>query len=223
MVFPPQKPQVRAAERDEPRIRRWIERDWPRIKRRARRRRAHLVFLDETGFLLTPWVRRSWAPRGQTPVVRDRMRHRRKLSAIGAITISPQRRRLGCYMHLHEEAIGEAHIVVFLRDLLRHLRGDVVLVWDNLSAHGSAMVRDYVARHRRLAVEPLPPYAPELNAQEYAWGYLKTGPLANLCPNDVDELADHVATAACGVRNEQPLLRGFVHATGLPIRLKRLM
>lgn len=220
MVFPPQKPERRAAERNEARIHHWIERDWPRIKRKARRRNAHIVFLDEAGFMLTPLLRRSWGPRGETPVLHDRMRNRRHVSAIGAISISPVRKRLNWYMHLHHDSVGEAHVVAFLRDLTRQLRGDIVLVWDNLGAHRSGMVRDYLAGQPRLIPEFLPPYAPELNAIEYGWGHLKSNPLANLCPADTHELEGHVGAAACEIRADQSLLRGFVHATGLPIRLE---
>lgn len=219
MVFPPQKPERRAAERDEARIQGWIERDWPRIKRKASRRQAHLVFLDEVGFMLTPVVQRTWALCGQTPVLQDRQRRHGHLSAIGALSISPIRKRLNCYMHLHEESIGEAHVIAFLNDLQRHLRGDIVLIWDNLSAHHSAMVQDYLERHPRLIPEYLPPYAPELNPIEYGWAYLKTSPLANLCPRNTQELSDHVCAAVCEMPVDQARLRGFVKATGLPIRL----
>jgi transposase len=63
-----------------------------------------------------------------------------------------------------------------------------------------------------------PPYAPELNAIEYAWGYLKTNPLANLWPHDTDDLTDHVSEAFCEARTEQSRLRGLVEATGPPIQ-----
>jgi len=91
-------------ERDEEALAQWVERDWPRIKRRAARTGAHIVFIDETGFLLHPLFRRTWAPRGQTPVLRHRMRHRRRVWAIGGLSISPQRRRLGWYLRFHVDA-----------------------------------------------------------------------------------------------------------------------
>lgn len=220
MVFPPQKPERRAAQRDEARIKRWVRHDWPRIKKKARRRNAHLVFLDEVGFMLNPVVQKTWALTGQTPILPQRMRNRHHLSGIGALTISPARQRLNWYMHLHDQAITESHVMAFLRDLQRHLRGEIVLLWDNLGAHHSAAMQDYLASHRRLIPEFLPPYAPELNAIEYAWSYLKTNPLANLAPDNTDELAGHVTDAFCQHRTKQNLLRGFVHATGLPIQLE---
>lgn len=220
MVFPPQKPERRAVERDEQAIRRWIERDWPRIKRKARRLAAHIVFIDETGFLFAPLVRRTWALRGHTPVLHQRMRHHRKLSAIGGISISARRRRLGRYLHLHPDcSIDQDGVIAFLRDLLRHLRGHVIVIWDRLRTHRSAAVRQFVHERGRLHIELLPPYAPELNPNEYSWAHTKCNALANDTPMDIDALGKHVSAAVRPTQRDQPLLRGFVYATGLPIRL----
>lgn len=178
------------------------------------------MFIDETGFLLAPLVRRSWALRGCTPLLHQRTYHHRKVSAIGAISLSPHRRRLGRYLHLHpDSSVDQDRVVVFLRDLLRHLRGPVIVIWDRLQAHRGTQVRRYVQTVRRLRIESLPPYAPELNPNEYGWSHVKCNPLANDTPADVAELCDHVAAACRAARSDQSLLRGFLRATGLPIRL----
>lgn len=169
---------------------------------------------------MSPWVRRTWAAAGCTPLLHQRTRSYRHVSAIGAITISPRRQRLGLFLHLHpDESIRQEQAVQFLKGLLRHLRGHVVLVWDRLSVHRGGRVQQFIDDHHRLHVEPLPPYAPELNAVEYLWGWLKTNPLANRCASDLDELTHDVQRSSEGVMNNQQLLRGFVHATGLPIQL----
>ena len=85
------------------------------------------MFLDESGFLLIPNVRKTWAPIGCTPTVRHSYR-RDKLSAISAVSVSQARTRMGLYMHLHPDNITGAEVVVFLRDLLRHLRGPIELL-----------------------------------------------------------------------------------------------
>lgn len=178
------------------------------------------MFIDETGFLMHPVVRRTWAPRGQTPVLRQRTRSHRKISAIGGISISPHRRRLGWYLHFHrDDSIRQEQVIAFLRHLLRHLRGPVIVVWDRLGAHRGAQVRAYAAAQPRLRLELLPAYAPELNPNEYGWSHLKYGTLANFCPHDLDELEAGVFVAAVGAQSQQALLRSFVHATELPIRL----
>jgi len=167
-----------------------------------------------------PVVRRTWAPRGQTPLLHHRTRHHRKISAIGGVSISPHRRRLGWYLRFHrDESIRQEQIIAFLRHLLAHLRRQVIVVWDRLGAHRGAQVRQYVARQRRLRLELLPAYAPELNPNEYGWSHLKYGPLANFCPHDLDELEQSVFVAAIGAQSQRTLLRSFIRATELPIRL----
>lgn len=198
-----------------------MERDWPRIIRLAARRHAHLVFIDETGFLLLPLVRRTWALRGQTPILRTRMRRRRRVSTIGGLSISPGRRRLGWYLRFHQDlGIRQEQVIEFLRYLLHHLSGRLVVVWDHLGAHQSKALRLGLTRCRRIHLEFLPPYAPELNPNEYAWSYLKTGALANFCPDDLEQLYKNVLEAAQVVTTQQDLLRAFVRGTKLPIKLK---
>jgi hypothetical protein len=94
----PQKPQQRARERDEQAIAKWPTEDWPRIKK-ARREGRTIVFIDQTGFMLQPTVRRPWAPQGQSPTHHSWDRHER-LSITGAITISPLQKRLGFYFSM---------------------------------------------------------------------------------------------------------------------------
>ena len=218
--FTPQKPKRRAIERDEEAIARWIRKGLAADQKKARRRQAHLVFADESGFLMSPLVRRTWAAAGCTPVLHQRTRSYRHVSAVGAITISPRRKRLGLFLQLHPDAsIRQQQAIQFLKGLLRHLRGHVVLVWDRLSVHRGRLVQKFINGNHRLDVESLPPYAPELNAIEYLWGWMKTNPLANRCPSDLDELTRDVQRSTEGVMNNQQLLRGFVHASGLSIQL----
>ena len=198
-----------------------MEHDWERIKRRARRDRAHLVFIDETGFLLHPLVQKTWAPRGQTPVLRHRTRHHRRVSAIGGLSISPERRRLGWYLRFHlDRSIRQEQVVEFLRHLLGHLRGKILVVWDHLQAHKSHLLRQWLRRCHRVHLEYLPGYSPELNPNEYGWAYLKGRPLANYCPPDVEHLHARVLVAARDAAGRQSLLGGFIRATHLAIQIQ---
>jgi putative transposase len=166
-------------------------------------------------------VRRTWAPRGQTPVLRTRTRHRRRVSAIGGLSISPGRRRLGWYLQFHLElGIRQEQVIQFLRHLLRQLGGRMLVVWDHLGAHKGRQLRQWLRRCRRVHLEFLPSYAPELNPNEFGWSYLKTGELANYCPEDAEDLHARVLVVAEDVATQQDLLRGFVRGTKLPIAFK---
>lgn len=166
-------------------------------------------------------MRCTWSPVGQTPLVVHRTRHHRRVSAIAAVTISPRRRHLGWYLALHRDgAIRQEQVLTFLVDLHRHLRSPVIVIWDNLNSHKSRRVREFADGSNWLvALERLPPYAPELNAVEYGWSYTKFVELANATPADVDELYKAVVVANEPIRGNQRHLAGFVRATGLPIDL----
>jgi transposase len=186
-----------------------------RGKKNAQRLKAHLVFADESGFLLIPNVRRTWAPRGQTPVVRHRYR-RDKISAISAITVSPRRHRLGLYLHLHPDGnITHVEVAVFLRALLRHLRGHVIVLLDGGSIHKGSDVQALRARCPRLHVEWFPGYAPELNPDELVWAHFKAT-LANGHPANLVALERTLCRITNEVRRRPALLRSFVTGSELP-------
>lgn len=176
------------------------------------------MFLDESGFLLIPTVRRTWAPRGHTPLVRHRYR-RDKISAISAVTLSARRRRLGLYLHFHpDQNITHVEVALFLRALLRHLRGHVIVLWDGGSIHKGPDVRTLRARCPRLHVERFPAYAPELNPDEFVWGYLKRA-LANGRPDSLRDLLATLSRLTRRVGHRPDLLRAFIRASDLPIAL----
>lgn len=176
--------------------------------------KAYLVFLDESGFLLVPTVRRTWAPRGKTPIVRHRYR-RDKISAISAVTLSPTRRRCGLYAHFHYDNITHVETALFLRLLLRHLPGHIIVLMDNGSIHRGEDVEALLARHPRLHLEWFPSYAPELNPDELVWSYLK-GQLANGGPDDIEELMDDLTRETRRIRRIPAILRAFILGSGLP-------
>ena len=176
------------------------------------------MFLDESGFLLIPTVRRTWAPRGQTPLLHHRYRHD-KVSAISAITVSPARQHCGLYAHFHLANITHVEVAAFLRELLRHLAGPLFVVWDGGAMHRGAAVRQLLARHPRLHVERFPAYAPELNPDELVWSYLK-GRLANGRPDTIDALLTDLTRVARRLRRRPALLRACIAGSALPFRFR---
>lgn len=190
-------------------------------QKNARRLNATLVFLDESGFMLRPLVRRSWAPRGQTPIVRcwDR---RDRLSVIGAITVPPsrQRHRLSAVFRIHACNIRTPQATEFLRLLDRHLRGPLIVVQDKLNVHRAAVKRWRAGRPRdapKVMVEWLPSYAPELNPAEQLWNHGKRVDLANLAPTDRDDLRVHVRRSLIRQRCRPNLLAAAFDHAGLPL------
>jgi transposase len=194
----------------------------PKIIRKARRRKAHLIFLDESGFMLTPTVRRTLAPRGQTPIIRSWDR-RDRISAISAVTVGPKRRRVGLYFRLLADDVN-AHgedTVDFLRQLRRHIPGPMTILWDRGQIHDrSKVVRAYLAGHPEVVTEKLPSYAPETNPDEMVWQHTKHGRLANFAPEDTAELRAVLVEEFGRIHGKPELLSAFIRHAGVPVRLR---
>jgi transposase len=185
------------------------------VKKNAARLGAHLVFADESGFLLTPTVAKTWAPVGKTPIVQH-LDRRDRVSAISAITVSPRRRRFNLYFQLHLKNIRQQEACTFLRHLLRHLRGHVYLLWDGGPPHTGRLVRNLARRVPRLHLVRFPGYAPELNPDEGIWKLAK-GMLTNGCPVDKTELLATVTKALQTIRHNTKNLRACIRHSGLPL------
>jgi transposase len=183
-----------------------------------------LVFLDESGFMLTPTVRRTLAPRGKTPILKTWDRHDR-ISAISAVTISPRRRRLGLYFRLLPEG-ANAHgedTVAFLRQVRDHIRGPMTILWDRAQIHDrSRAVKAYRAEHPEIVTEQLPSYAPETNPDENVWQHTKHARLANFAPEDTRELRRAMIEEFDRLHGRPDLMAAFIRHARIPVRLRRL-
>lgn len=162
-------------------------------------------------------MRRTWAPVGRTPVLDAFGRHREKVSVIGAVSISPVAQRLGFYFATDPEGyFTPEKVAEFLRDLLKHLRGKVIVVWDGGPNHKGPAIRKFLARNKRLRLERLPAYSPDLNPVEAVWSWLKYGELANFVPADVAELDDRVLEHLIELKCDPGLLRRLWDGSELP-------
>ena len=212
-----QKPRRRARERDEDAIQFFKRVRFPNIAKAARQRQAHLVFLDESGYMLTPTVRRTWAPRGSGPIL-DCWDRRDRLSAISCLTVSPKAKRLNLYFQVLPHTVHGEDVVHFLRELKKSLGGPLTVLWDRGPVHRkSLVVRAFLAEHPEILAEDLPAYAPEINPDELVWGWSKYGRLANLAAENTDQLAEHVIDELIYLKQHPELLASFVEKTELPL------
>jgi len=108
---------------------------------------------------------------------------------------------------------------MFLRELLRHLRGPVIVLLDNSSTHKGEPLRQLLRRHPRLHIEHFPSYAPELNPDEGVWSLAKRA-LANSCPDDLEELVEDVIQSINRIRDSTHKLRGCIVQSELPSFLR---
>jgi len=213
----PQKPRRQARERQEDNIATWKRETFPALLEATIEREAHLVFLDESGFMLTPTVRRTWAPQGATPLLKcwDR---RDRVSCISCITLSPRRARTNFYFRLlpDNKNAKAKDIVAFLRELKRELGGAFTVVWDGSNIHSrSRLVKAYLEKHPEIQAVTLPGYAPELNPDEGVWGWTKYGRLANLVAANTEELRERLHQEFATLKSDRTLLQSFVQEADL--------
>jgi hypothetical protein len=185
---------------------------------------AWIVFFDESGISLIPPVRRTWSPRGTTPILRHRMAWKRAsmAAALGYRPVphggtSAMQARL-CF-HLQADSYDTDSLIKVLEQLAGFYAGQkVVLLWDGLSAHWSYKMRAHLDQQRDwLTVERLPAYAPELNPAEYLWANLKGVELTNFAGDTVAEVADQAHQGIQRVCASDSLVVGFLAHTGLSL------
>ena len=179
-------------------------------QKKARRRKAAVVFVDETGFSFQAKTATTWAPIGQTPILR-RLSKRRELSTVVGLTLSGK-----IYKRHFEQAIGGAEMVVTLQHFQRHIPGPMLIIWDRLNAHRSLVVKEYLAAHPEIDVEWLPPYAPDLNPEEGCHGNVKQY-LRNATPMTTNELRIQVNRGFARLRHRPDLILGFFRHAGLDV------
>jgi transposase len=179
-------------------------------QKNARRRGAVIIFVDETGFGFDERPGRTWAPTGQTPILR-RVARRRELSTIAAVTISGK-----VFKRTYRHTVRGAQVVAMLRHLDRHIPGKKVIVWDRLNTHRAAVVKAYLRQHPEIQVEELPAYAPELNPEEYCHGNVKEH-MRNTTAPTVEVLRTQVDRGFARVRQRPDLVLGFFRHAGLGI------
>jgi transposase len=169
-----------------------------------------IVWIDQSGFYLLPMAVRTYAPIGQTPVLRVKLT-RDHLAAISAIT--PDGR---LFMQMQDHAYRSADVVRFLRLLLRKIAGKLLVIWDGSPIHRAQEVKAFLARGaaKRLHLVQLPGYAPELNPDEGLWNDLKRVELKNVCCRDGKHLATEVRKAKDRLRHKPEIIRSCVRQCG---------
>lgn len=132
----PQKPATRARQRDEERIHGWWEKRWPEIKKALEEGRT-IVFADESGFYLFPFIAKTYAPKSQTPILRSRL-SREHISAASGITMEGK-----IYAQVQNRSFKGGDAAEFLRHLMRHIKGKLLVIWDGCSIHRAKRLKSF--------------------------------------------------------------------------------
>jgi transposase len=210
LKWSPQKPAKRAREADREAIERWKSQRWPQLVAEAEQEQRVIVFVDESGFSQRPARKRTWAPRGHTPILEFNFNWKR-ISAIAGVSFYE------LWFALHEGTIRAPQVIEFIQQLQARIGQKLLLIWDGLSAHGSRAVRAFVdSLAGAVRLEPLPTYAPELNPVEFLWGHLKNHDLANVTPDSLWKLSKAARNALFSAQKRPSVIHAFWVQTELP-------
>lgn len=167
---------------------------------------------------MAPLVRRSWAPAGHPPVLKQKAAHREKVSVAAALGLAPGWDRLGLAFRTLVNGYFDNHAAAaFVGDVFEGLGEPAILLWDGGSMHKGDPVDDLVALSEgKLHLEPTPAHAPELMPPEQLWSWLKYSRLCNFAPANAHELNEVALRELAAAQENQQLLRSFVHESRLP-------
>ena len=160
-------------------------------------------------------LKRTWAPRGETPVIRTSIEHNDRLNLIGAVCISPRQRKITLHLQSYGDTLTGKEVVAFLEHLLRCVPGSIVMVWDKHPIHGRRIVKDFLAAHPRLHVYDFPTAAPELTPTEFVWTQV-TEYTGGSAPHNGLELRIMVMAGVARTRRSSRRLWAAVFASDLP-------
>jgi transposase len=211
-----QKPAVQLRNRNDDEIARWRTEVFPGIVKKAWDGQSHLTFIDESGFMLSPTLRRTYAPRGHPPIIEVSDPHAR-ISVIGAITLSPRHRhvRLTFQMlpdnaNFHGESVAE-----FLRTLSYSVKGPNTIIWDSVRIHLAHLVQSYLVTRNDIVTETFPSNASDLNPVDSVWSYIKYSRLPNYTPFDLIQMRRRLTAELRRLQGQPDLLLSFISRAGL--------
>jgi transposase len=203
----PQKPLRRAYERDPEAVQEWLTNTYPKLRRRARRLGGTIFFLDEAGFSSEPSLGKTYGLKGHTPVV-NTTGQRQKVSAISAVSAKG-----GFWSQVYTGMFNASRFVEFLKDFRKGGRGKVLLVVDGHPSHHANLVKRYVEETRgMLELHFIPPYAPDLNPDEFVWQYAKTNGIAKKPLQQNESLRERIEMDLAAIKLKPALVRSFFKA-----------
>lgn len=203
----PQKPLRRASERDPAAVQAWVGEVYPGLRRKARKHGASIFFLDEAGLDSEPRLGRTYGLKGQTPVVTT-TGQRQSVNVISAVTASG-----AFWCQSYTERLNAQLFAQFLREFMRGRSGPVYLVVDGHPAHKANAVKSLIKEMEgRLELHFLPPYAPDLNPDEFVWAYMKTNGVSKKPLRKNESLKERVQSDLATIKGNRRLVKSFFGA-----------
>jgi len=206
----PQKPLRRAYERDPAAVRLWERESYPELRKRAKRLGARIFFSDEAGFQSDPVLGRTYGLRGQTPVVKT-SGQRQSLNVISAINARGE-----FWAVTYTGKLNAESFVLFLQNFVESQAGRIFLVVDGHPAHKANAVKSYIQSLKgRLELHFLPPYAPDLNPDEFVWSHMKNNGVSKKPLKTNESLQSRVDHDLNSLKENPEPVKSFFGATSV--------
>ena len=200
----PQKPLRRAYERDPQAVQRWMDQTYPVLKKRAKKLKAKIFFLDEAGFQSDGPLGRTCGLKGKTPVVKT-SGQRQSINVISAVNARGE-----FWAATYDGKLNAESFVLFLENFMKGQSGKVLLVLDGHPAHKAKLVARYVESLKgRLELHPLPAYAPDLNPDEFVWAHMKTNGVSKKPLKQNESLRRRIEDDLIAIMQNRKLVRSL--------------
>ena len=204
--YTPQKPISKAFEQKPEKVKEWLEKEYPAIKKKAQKENAVIYFGDETGMRSDHQAGRSYAPKGETPVIK-KTGQRFSLNMISAISNKGYLQFMIIDGRFNSEVFE-----TFLKQMIKYSRHKIYFVTDGHPAHKTKKLNEWLAQNKeRIEVFFLPPYSPELNPQEYVNQDVKTNIIGKKRPINKDQMRNNVEEFMINRKNDQKQVQKYFH------------
>ena len=206
--YTPQKPITKAFEQNPERVKLWLDKEYPAIKKRAAKENATIYFEDEVGMRSDHQAGKSYAPKGQTPVIK-KTGQRFSLNMVSAISNKGHVE----FMILDGTFNGTVFLE-FIAQLIKYKQQKIFLVVDGHSAHKTKAIKAWIEENKdRIELFFLPPYSPELNAQEYVNQDLKTNVIGKKRPINKAQMRNNVEVFMNKRKNDRRQVQKYFHVS----------
>lgn len=205
--FTPQKPIHKAFEQKPEKVKAWLEEEYPAIKERAKEEKAIIYFGDETGCRSDHQAGKSYAPKGKTPIVM-KTGQRFSINMISAIS-----NRGHLQFMILENRFNSGEFLKFLKRMIRYSKEKIFFITDNHPAHKTKILNAWLLENKhKIEVFFIPPYSPELNAQEYLNQDVKTNIVGKKRPINKAQLKSNVENFMNTRKNNKNQVKKYFHA-----------
>lgn len=203
--YTPQKPIKKAFEQKPRQVKKWLDEEFPAIKKRAKKEKAVIYFGDETGMRSDHQAGKSYAPKGQTPIIKKTGK-RFSLNMISAIS------NRGHLQFMIIERFNGSVFIKFLKRMIKYSRQKIFFVTDGHPAHKTKNLKTWLEENKhRIEVFFIPPYSPELNAQEYLNQDVKTNIIGKKRPINKEQMKDNVNSFMNRRKKDKKQVQKYFH------------